>query len=264
MQLLGRIEKRVRRELYAPQGLTLRPSDTEAVISDLFLWRQDDGWKTFFELLDIFTLVEPANVPGKRAVTLMIFDRFGQTVSEQKLSVNPGGRQTESISDLLPRTIGEYGTFACFHVGHKPSTVSKQIFIAERGYCGYARSKDGPRSYVHGNLDAVALGSLGIEQVGAPGLLASTYRLQVLIEPEATYELAFVNPSKKVRRFEITQEGSNFREMRRVRLLPRQSANVNLGKWRPGHTLVSIRSRLPMARPLVFFRQGDAFDVFHG
>lgn len=264
MQLLGRIEKRVRRDLHAPQGLTLRPSDGEAVISDLFLWRQDDGWKTFFELLDIFTLVKPEDVPGERAVTLMIFDRFGQTVSEQKLLVNPGGRQTVSISDLVPRTIGEYGTFACFHLEHKPSTLSKQIFITERGYCGYARSKDGPRSYVHGNLDAVAWGSLGIEQIGAPGLLASTYRLQVLIEPEATYELSFVNPSKKVQRLKITQEGPGLREMRTLRLLPRQSALVDLGKWRPGNAIVSIRSRLPMARPLVFFRQGDAFDVFHG
>ena len=57
ISLLKRVRRKVlilakKREFLA-EGLTRVPSVKESSISDLFLWRKGDEWKTFFELLDI-------------------------------------------------------------------------------------------------------------------------------------------------------------------------------------------------------------------
>lgn len=260
----GRIVARARRALHAPRGLTLTPQNRQAVISDLFLWRRDEGWETYFELLDVFSLIEPDGVFGQRSVDLAIFDRSGALLIRESIEVSPGRRQSVHVSDLVPETGGDYGTFACFHSGLGPSFGETGVFLAERGYSGYARRDDGPRSYVHGNLDAVAEDDAGSTQLGASGLIRSTYRLQLVVEPGALFELALVNPTSRRQHLSVIEDFGREQDVQSIRLDPRESAVVRLGTRGAEPSRVAVRSRLPMARPVVFYRSGEAFDVFHG
>lgn len=250
--------------IHAPRGLTLIPQSRRAVISDLFLWRRDDGWETYFELLDIFSLIDPDGAFGERHVDFVMFDSAGELVAREQVPVGPGLRRSLHMSRLVPESGGDFGTFACFHSGLGPSLDATGVFLAERGYSGYARSLDGPRSYVHGNLDAIARDGSDSLQLGASGFVRSSYRMQLVVEQEASFELAFVNPTARRQHLSVLEDFEHGQEVQSIQLAPRQSAIVRLGAEGSAPTRVSVRSRLPMARPVVFYRKDDAFDVFHG
>lgn len=260
----GRVAARARRALHAPRGLTLIPEARQAVISDLFLWRRDAGWETYFELLDVFSLIAPDGNFGQRSVDLAIFDQSGAPLVRESIGVSPGRRRSLRISDFIPETGGDFGTFACFHAGLGPSLDETGVFLAERGYSGYARREHGPRSYVHGNLDAVAEDGAGSTQLGASGLVRSTYRLQLVVEPGALIELALVNPTSRRQHLSVVEDFGRDKSVQSIRLGPRASGIVRLGTRGTEPSRVAVRSRLPMARPVVFYRSGEAFDVFHG
>ena len=262
--LSQRIASKARKFLHAPRGLTLVPSGPGAVISDLFLWRRDDGWETVFELLDIFALIDPHLAERPRSVELCIYGSSGHEVVKHHIDVNPGGRRSVSLCDLVPKEAGEVGTFACFHSGQVPELASPTTFLAERGYCGYARDSRAPRSYVHGNLDAIARGVEATEQVGALGLLRSEYRLQLAMDGGSVFELGFVNPTARTQHLVLTESDGLSSSVRRFSLLPRGSQILRVGEMREKTTQAAVTSRLPMARPVVFYRESQSFDVFHG
>ncbi len=262
--LSQRIASKARTFLHAPRGLTLVPSGPGAVISDLFLWRRDDGWQTVFELLDIIALIDPQLEARPRSVDLVIYSSSGQLIAQHRVDVNPGGRRSVSLSDLIPEEAGEVGTFACFHSGQVPELASPTTFLAERGYCGYARDSRAPRSYVHGNLDAIARGAEVTEQLGGPGLVRSKYRLQVVLEEDAMFELGFVNPTQRTQHLLLTESGESAASVYRFSLPPRGSRILRLSEVRNVTKEAVVTSRLPMARPVVFYRKGESFDVFHG
>lgn len=253
-----------RRLAHAPHGLTRIPNSANSVTSDLFIWRRDSDWETDFELLDILSLIDPKGDPPERRVKLVVFDARGTIVADELIDVVPNVRLSLHLRDYVPASAGDFGTFACFHLGVDPGLIPVGTFLAERGYCGYGRRSEGPRSFVHGNLDAVAWSAQGLELLGTRGLVSSRYQLQLVIEPGALFELAIVNPSRQPIKVEILQNGRDGKESSSIRLAPRGSCIKSLAGGRKFESLVSLKSKLPMARPVVFFTSGSYFDVFHG
>ena len=253
-----------RRRLHAPQGLTRLPSITNSIISDLFVWRQDHGWTTNFELLSLASLLDPGDSRLNHEIKFVIFDAQGQVVADKTLHSKSAVRQTLRLKDHVPTCAGDFGTFACFHLGVDPSLTSAGTFLTERGYSSYGRGAEVPRNFVHGNLDAASWSASGLELLGTQGRMASRYRLQVVIEPDLLFELAVVNPTNHPITIDIEQDGRDGRQVSSVELEPKGVCIQPVGHGRKFDTLVSLRSKLPMARPIVFVSSEDSFDVFHG
>lgn len=259
--------QRFRRAIWTwRQPLTRLPALASAPISDLFVWRSSDEWQTFFELIDIPSLFEDGQ--GPQHVTLIFFDGTGRRVSEQRVNLQANCRQTLDVSSMVGRTHGEVGTFAVFH-STTPSDITKLgSFLAERGYVSYRYHGAPLRAYVHGNLDAIALGADGgLQLLGGSSFLSREYSLQHELQQGVVYELGMVNPTSTTQRCIcklISVRSGKIMGVQVVNLAPGgiQLAPVRADKSEPVRLV--IQSHLVMARPLVFRIQNLKLDVFHG
>jgi hypothetical protein len=138
--------------------------------------------------------------------------------------------------------------------------------LAERGYVSY-RYRGAPlRAYVHGNLDAVALEEQQIALLAGSGLLMREYRLQHEMLPGSRYEIAVVNPSPSSQKviFEVLDAvRGNKLSVQSTTLTPGACHLFELAPEQVSQRIV-IRSRLVMARPLIFRIENQRMDVLHG
>lgn len=261
---------RLRRAVWTwRQPLTRLPSLPGLPVSDLFLWRKGAGWSTHFELIDVAGLFPPEAGQQERAARLVFFDGAGKAIAERELALAPLRRQTIVIDTLLPDVQEGHGSFVVFHP-HTPAAITGLgAFLAERGYVSYARQGARLRSYVHGNLDAVALDPASqVEHLAGPGFLSRAYHLQHQLTGPARYELAIVNPSSSVQTFRlegaIGGRATDSSIAQEVQLQPRAAHLFPVLLNEGESARVTIRSRMVMARPLVFRIQNQGLDVFHG
>jgi hypothetical protein len=248
------------------QPLTHLPGIASAPISDLFVWRSNEEWHTYFELIDIPSLFE--DYQASRYVTLILFDWSGRRISEQKVSLQANSRHTLDISAKVGRAHGESGTFSVFH-STTPSVVTKLgSSLAERGYVSY-RYRDAPlRAYVHGNLDAISLSADGeLQLLGGSSFLRREYSLQHELQPGVVYELGMVNPTSTSQRCIyklISAHSAKILYVQEVSLPPGGIQLVPVQSDKSESVRLVIQSHLVMARPLVFRIQNLKLDVFHG
>jgi hypothetical protein len=251
------------------QALTRAPQVAAAPVSDLFVWRRSDHWRTFFELTDMAGIYDAdAGEPEPRHALLKVFDRGGAQIAEQRLPAPRHHRRGVDVSGLVPDGGGEFGTFCVFHAVTPPAVSALGSHLAERGYVSY-RYRDAPlRGYVHGNLDAAALGPDDkLELLGGSGLLRREFRLQHELRAPCRYEFAIVNPSAAALRIEceLLRMPDGVRIQDNTASLP--PGGAHLFSYAPGpeeRARAVFRSRLVMARPLIFRFENQGMDVLHG
>lgn len=248
------------------QPLTVVPKNLNGVVSDLFIWRASNEWETYFELLDVVSLFEDSQ--SLNFVDIKIFNKSGFEVLQKKITLNKNSRQLINISNLISEEWGNVGTFAVFH--SKNPTVVKELGsnIAERGYVSYTHKNSLIRSYVHGNLDAVTKMDDGkIELLGGASFLQRKYNLQYKFSNDAVHEIALVNPTNKQKK--ITFQVVSFEKGKVVdsKLIQLKPAACEIFKIKTGEldgVRLIIKSRLVMARPLIFSTKNFNLNVFHG
>jgi hypothetical protein len=249
------------------QPLTRVPAVAGTPISDLFLWRKGPEWQTCFELTDMAGLFEESGSSVGRKTFIRIFDSSGRQIAQQQLVPPLHRREQIDVSALAEATQDYMGTFAVFH-SHTPDEVQQLgSHLTERGYVGY-RFRNAPlRSYVHGNFDAVVSeepNHLGL--LAGYGLLWREYRLQHELIPGSSYDIAIVNPSPCAQTVfcKILEATKGDELSSQAVILP--SGGCHYFTVRPDAVSkrVIIRSRLIMARPLLFRIRGSSLDVLHG
>lgn len=251
---------------FIPRKVTRVPKNNVSVISDLFCIRDDGNWETYFELLDVVSLIE--GVSGEHpseGVNMFFFDKDGTKVSERFVPFGINARKTIKIDRDFIGT----STAATFAVFHQPSISMESLkgsYLAERGYCGYKRIDTPIRGYVHGNLDAVAYSAQGIELLGNQGFLSRYYQVQHPLRGDAEYELFLTNPSKKkaTATFQTWSEKSGWRAHQSFTLPPGGFCLSKVKSTQSEVQFVRVKSRFYLGRPVVFRNQADSFDVFHG
>jgi hypothetical protein len=251
------------------QPLTALPRVAAAPVSDLFVWRRSGDWRTFFELTDMPGIYEESTGTSKpREALLLVLDHNGMRIAETRLKAPLHERRIVDISGLVPGADDAFGTFCVFHA-HTPDAISALgSHLAERGYVSFSYRDAALRGYVHGNLDAVALGpGASIELLGGSGVLHREYRLQHELRAPCEYELVIVNPNSASQQVEC--------EILRLKdgvPLERLSASLQPGgshvfRFSPApqeRARAIFRSRLVMARPLIFRLENQGMDVLHG
>ena len=249
---------------YAGGGLTKIPSNPLATISDLFLWRKDKTWTSFFELLNISHLINPNDLITSQAIAkLVFFDNVGNQIFEKDIAYSNIDRITINISNILPDSINGYGTFACFHLYSNSFLNDSKSFIAERGYCGYSRNNNICKSYVHGNLDALAYDKTNIEMLGNYNKRTYFYNLQYEFQPLFNYEIVLTNPTNKNQDFTLTFVNNHSLD-EEFNIKPRGSVIKKIYFEQNINVKLIVKSSIYMARPVIFRHHHDSLDVFHG
>lgn len=262
-----KIKRRAKLLLFIGKKLTKAPSNSSAVISDLFPIRNNNLWKTEFELLNVLGLIAGENnQKDLYSVNFYFYDSAGELLGIREIEIKNIGRTTIKIMNLMDHELKEAATFAVFH----PSILGKVemlgSYLAERGYSGYEYQNLGVKGYVHGNLDAVALSNGKVEPLGNSGLIPRYYTVQHCLRGPAKYEFVLTNPTSKT--IKITPNIS----LNKKKWLAKKSFTMNsLGS----HTFtvdieenekayVRFKSKLYLGRPVVFRISNDSMDVFHG
>jgi hypothetical protein len=248
------------------QPLVCKPTFSSSLVSDLFIWRSSPEWETFFELIDIPSLFEDQNRLGY--VTVIFFNKNGIQVLKKKIWLFPNRRRILNVSFLIGREYGEIGTFAIFH-STTPKVVSNLgSFLAERGYVNYCYRNAPLKAYVHGNLDAVAMIEDGtLQLIGGRSFLPRLYNLQYHLRPEVYYEFGLVNSSPKYQRFTckfLSIHTGSILDSHILDIAPGGVGIATILTEKEESMRLIIKSRLVMARPLIFRIQNHKLDIFHG
>ena len=209
---------------------------------------------------------EGASHPA-RVVEVLLFDSSGKPVGRHQISAPLHQRRLLNISELAPSSGDAFGTFCVFHE-HSPSKITQLgSHLAERGYVSYRFGNSPLRSYVHGNLDAASLKPDGeLQLLGGWGILKREYRVQHELLPECEYQIALVNPSTvpQTIQCDVLERAGNGAP--KTQLASLSAGGCHLFKLAVSETsqVVTIRSRLVMARPMIFCIENQRMDVLHG
>jgi hypothetical protein len=244
------------------QPLTKKPNNPQSVISDLFVWRCHQDWKTYFELLDLASLFGDE---GQHQVDIVFFDSNGENFHQKSIELSGLYRQVLDISKLLStlkQLPSDYGTFCVLHKKIPNSVLKLQSFIAERGYVSYQYKNAPLRSYVHGNLDAI---DDSLAPLSGSSFLNRQYNLQYLLEMGKAYEIALVNASSKNKKveFKVIDFNASIWMEKFINLKPKQVFILPI-KDIPNPSHLIIKNKIIMARPVVFSFDNNKMDVFHG
>ena len=262
------------RNRYAPI-VAMNPKDSKFTFSDLFIWRCGNNWKTIYDLFPYIRLLsnkeELPNI-GVCKSRLVILSDDGKFLAESKIEFEPIRKQSLNLADYIPSSMysKQYGTFMIFHENIPRKEILEGGYLTERGYASYGYGSSNTLSYVHGNLDAVSgkYDSRGIEELTyfKSTFFKRSFQLQYLFTPINNYEIAITNPTRQRHKLclnFLNNRGEKFKSIETelsnlgVRIFKLPSLESNF--------LISIKSNLPMARPLIFKSRNQKFvDVFHG
>ena len=216
-------------------------------ISDAFLWRTDNGFKTTFnyaDILGLFYKVEDSHVE------LNFYSKNNDFI--KKIIINQLNYSNELLIDKdFLDGIEDYGVFYIFH--RYGNYSGDDLIIANRCYVGFSL-KDSLSSFVHGN-QFVRYQSLDGKYDGSDMVKSSFFNNRYRIQNSFLYftksELFFVNPTSKKIDFSI----GNIRH----RLGKNCSIIIDIGSKEN----ITISSRCMMLRPVIFNYKDDFFDVYH-
>lgn len=257
-------------ELFLPKkvGITKFPQN-QSVISDLFIFRIEENWETYFELLNVQNVISPgteAEVPDK--ATVFFFNNDGKLISYIEVDTANEMKRSININFLAKELkIKQDGLFSVFH--HNPPQLFDDYnsFLAERGYTAYVNPIKGKiKSFVHGNLDSISLGKHNkTKLLGELSFKEKEYHLQHLLEANNMYELFIVNPSNKIQTFEVIEQ-SGLKQKKHKLIIPSGGVRkfIKPKNNSNSNTRIIIKSKLSLARPVVFKYMETSFDIFHG
>jgi len=249
-------------------AITKTPS-RKAVISDLFINRIENDWETHFELLKTDHILSPqqSNITNNLA-TIFFFNRNGESIGFKKVDKMTNMKNTLNISSIA-KSLGIFhdGLFAIFHHEVPDWYENYNSFLAERGYVGYINPHKGNiKSFVHGNMDSIALDENKNQfLLGEISYLNKEYHLQHQMDHDKLYELFFVNNSRKIQHVTVFEKKEkSIIETKQIIypggfekfIKPIYKSNDN--------SKIIVKSKLPLARPIVFKHMESSFDVFHG
>ena len=257
------------RRLFISSDFVKQPTSKIFGVSDLFVWRNDQKWKTYFELLDVYGLViSDLDSSPDRFVVAAFFDKNGKFLIEKRIELNNFARNTISISDIFSKEENrynlqqEFGTFAIFHSVDKE--IENGAVLTDRGYCGYEFQDSHFRGYVHGNFDAIEITPTGMKLLMGFNKISRFYNLQHILTGPSSYEIALINPTEKSQSVKIFKKGNLSNKTLHKEIKPKGVEIFKLDLAESEVIRLRIKSKMFMARPTVFRTNGASMDVFHG
>ena len=219
-------------------------------VSDGFLWRTDNGYKTIFKYDDILNLFYKIK---NSWVEFRFYSKKNELIKVEKINNLNLSNELEISSKYLDN-LEDYGTFYIYHFSENTEKLNNKDIISNRCYLGYSQNNN-LYSFVHGNTQGRFTSIHSNKDISTDIIKMSlfknqTYTIQKYFDDFDKNELFFVNPTSKIIKFSI--ENENYELKSNCTLL------VEIK-----NPIVSIKSNCMYFRPTVFSYKGQYLDVHH-
>ena len=219
-------------------------------VSDAFLWRTDNGYKTKFKYSDILNLFYKIK---NSWVEFHFYSKNNELIKIEKVYDLNLSNELEISSKYL-NNLEDYGTFYIYHFSENTKDLNNKDIISNRCYLGYSQNNN-LYSFVHGNtlgkFTSIFSNKTFLTDIVKTSLFKNhSYTIQKYFDDFDKNELFFTNPTSKTIRFSI--------ENKSFKLKPNFSLLVEIK-----HSIISIRSNCLFFRPTVFSYKGKYLDVHH-
>ena len=221
-----------------------------ATVSDAFLWRTDNNFKTIFKFSDIIHTFYNINDSW---VELEFYSKNNELIKKEKI-FNLDYSNEIRIDQNYMNNLKDYGTFYIYHYTKKK--ISKENIISNRCYLGYSQ-KNNLYSFVHGNTLAKVKGInendiSTSEIVKVSPIKNQNYKIQKFFNDFDKNELFFSNPTSKTIYFSIDNDNYSLK-----------NGCSKLIEFK-NKEIIKIKSNCLFLRPVVFSYKGNYLDVHHG
>tara|TARA_B110000003_G_C16569218_1_gene503625 strand:+ start:300 stop:1067 length:768 start_codon:yes stop_codon:yes gene_type:complete len=216
-------------------------------ISDAYLWRTDNGYKTTYRYTDILNLFYKEEGSYLDLTFYSKDNKFLKKITLHKLNFT---NELLIDKDFLNGIEG-FGVFYVFY-GSKTNSRS-DLILSSRGYVGFSY-KGNLSSFVHSNLYAKYQsldGSFESSDIIQTSLFENIYRIQNLFLNFTKCELFFSNPSSKKIKFSINKD--------KYSLGVNCSIIIDISNKKE----ILITSKCMFLRPIIFNYKDDYYDVYH-
>ena len=235
---------------FKPVQLKLFEKDYPITVSDAFLWRTDDGYKTKFKYSDILNLFYKIK---NSWVEFHFYSKNNELIKIEKVNDLSLSNELEISSKYL-NNLEDYGTFYIFHFSENTKNLNNKDIISNRCYLGYSQNNN-LYSFVHGNTLGKFTSIFSKENILTDMVKTSlfqnhTYTIQKYFDGFDKNELFFTNPTSKTIKFSI--------ESKNYELKPNCSLLVEIK-----NSIISINSNCLFLRPTIFSYKNKYLDVHH-
>lgn len=220
-------------------------------MSDAFLWRTDNDYKTKFKYTDILNLFFKIK---NSWVELHIYSKENKLLKIEKFTNLNISNEFEITSEYLGN-IKDYGVFYIFHfTKDNLNDESVKSIILNRCYLGYSKNNH-LYSFVHGNTVAKFTKIFPNNKISSDFIKTSlfknkSYKIQKYFDKFDKNELFFSNPTSKVLNFTV--------EKKNYKLFPHCTKIVEIKD-----NIITIKSNCMLLRPTVFSYKNGYYDVHH-
>ena len=219
-------------------------------VSDAFLWRTDNGYKTKFKYSDILDLFYKIK---NSLVELHFYSKDNNLIKIEKVDNLKLSNELEINSEYL-NNLEDYGIFYIYHYSKKINNLDNNDVISNRCYLGYSYNNN-LYSFVHGNIYGKFSNIYSNEMISTDIVKTSlfqnhTYTIQKYFDDFDKNELFFTNPTSKTLKFSV--DNKNYKLKPYFSLLIETKSPI-----------IHIRSNCLFLRPTVFSYKGKFMDVHH-
>ena len=188
---------------FKPVGLKLFEKDYPTSVSDAFLWRTDNGYKTKFKYSDILNLFYKIK---NSWVEFHFYSKNNELLKIEKVN-NLGLSNELEISSKYLNNLEDYGTFYIYHFSENSNDLSNKDIISNRCYLGYSQNNN-LYSFVHGNtlgkFTSIYTNKTFLTDIVKTSLFQNhTYTIQKYFNDFDKNELFFTNPTSKNIKFSL-------------------------------------------------------------
>ncbi|MDC0951446.1 hypothetical protein OAR81_01760, partial [Candidatus Pelagibacter sp.] len=172
-------------------------------ISDAFLWRTDNGYKTKFKYSDILDLFYKIK---NSWVEFHFYSKNNELIKIEKIDKLNLSNELEITSKYL-NNLEDYGVFYIYHFSDNTDSLNDQDIIINRCYVGYSKN-DCLYSFVHGNVFAKFTSISGDGKILSDIIKTSffknkKYTIQKYFHDYDRNELFFTNPTSNTIKFSL-------------------------------------------------------------
>jgi hypothetical protein len=230
---------------------TYENNKTVSIVSDVFLWRTDNGFKTKFKFLDILNVFYGVEDSW---VELHFYTKDNQLLKIQKIDSLSHINEIDITAEYLGN-INDFGNFYIFHYCTKKSeNLVDNNILSNRCYVGYSNNNN-LYSFVHGNAHAKFTGVYNDESIKSDIIRTSLfknteYTIQKCFDDFDRSEIFISNPTTK--KLRLSTNNKNYA------LGPACTMVLNVEQ-----PIVTVKSNCMFLRPTVFSYKDQYLDVHH-
>ena len=235
---------------FRPVYLKYHQKNHPICVSDAFIWRTDNGYKTKFKYSDILNLFYKIK---NSWVEFHFYSKNNELIKVKKIESLDLSNEFEINSEYLDN-LEDYGVFYVYHFSNETDNLDNKDIISNRCYLGYSFNNN-LYSFVHGNTlvkftNIFSKNFFYSDLVKTSFFQNHTYTIQKYFDSFDKSELFFTNPTSKL--IKLTIENKSYRLKSNCSLLVQTNTN-----------LVSIKSNCLFLRPTIFSYKGEYLDVHH-